>query len=339
MDGIERSGRRPAESSDETVPEPLTQAQRSREAENRANAPWLASFTSTVDIPYPPLLFAGGPGRAAGGAPTAAVAADRARIESVTRPNAKLGTLADVTTELLRLRQLKIPASDSALKHAVAARQHALTSVWLEKAKANGMREPPAGFSPWTASNADLGSAFLFTHVAGVVPLDAARHDGGARFREDVLEAFALRTPGLDDVLLDSYASEPSTQRHLLERELRRVGGDAQCKPGASVDEMRLRRAQLLAGDRRIAEDKTLYIGLDGRVGTFDALVTYELEQRVRASNPGTTLGTLSATAATARGKDTEQIRAAGQLGNSVQDIANGVSDITKPPPPPPARH
>lgn len=73
-------------------------------------------------------------------------------------------------------------------------------------------------------------------------------------------------------------------------------------------------------------DGKIRWIGLDGRQGTFEQLVDYELEQRVLATNPGTTLGSLTATAATVAGGTTEQIRAAGEVGNAVQSVAGGAA-------------
>jgi len=278
--------------------DPLGQVARStakKEEANNANNAWLPQFLENTPIRYPLPLVSG----------TAPPVGDPKAV------------LADATEEIARLRNT--PGSDP-------AKLHALQTAWLERAHAAGMREPSASFSPWTASSAELSNAFLFTHVGGVLPLEAVRHDGGVQFREDIFEAFALRTRGLDDAVIDSYASEPGTQRVLLERELRRLGDASQCTGSESIDDLRLRRAKLVNAVQRPEQDRQLYIGLDGRVGTFDALVDYELEQRALASNPGTTLGSLAASAAAVRGGDTQRIRAAGALGNALQAAAAGIA-------------
>lgn len=262
---------------------------------NNANNEWLPQFVESAPIRYPlPLV--------SGAAPPAV------------NPKA---VLADATEEIVRLRNT--PGSDP-------SKLHQLQTAWLEKAHAAGMKEPSASFSPWTASNAELGNALLFTHVGGVFPLDAVRHDGGLQFREDIFEAFALRTRGLDDAVIDSYAAEPSTQRAILERELHRLGAASQCTGKESIEDLRLRRAKLVNAVQRPEENRQLYMGLDGKVGTFDALVDYELEQRALASNPGTTLGSLTAAVAAVRGGDTGRIRAAGALGNAIQAAAAGIA-------------
>ena len=301
MGGIDPTSRRPMPLEDDPFGA-VARANEKRALANEANAPWLASFTESVGIPYPaPFL------------PGAVAPASASSLPT---------TLSGLADEILRLRRAALAPNNDADRLSIVKRTRDAQSLWLEKARAAGMKEPSSSFSPWTASNAELGSAFLYSHLAGVVPLDAAKHDGGLQFREDIFEALALRTRGLDDELLDSYATEPATQRILLERELHRLRDATQCKPDESVDELRLRRAKLLNAPRPPQEDRALYIGLDGKVGTFQALVSYELEERILAGNPGTTTGSWTATLAIRGKATTEEVRAAGELGNAVENLA-----------------
>jgi len=302
MGGIDEVKRRQAPV-DEYPGGTVERSSAARATANAANNPWLDSFTDRIAIPYPaPFLH--------GTVPTSGAA-----IPS---------TLGGVADEILRLRETRLAPDDSAARASIAKRICDLQSAWVEKARAAGMKEPSASFSPWTATSAELGDAFLFTHLAGIVPLDAARVDGGLHFKEDIFEALALRKRGLDDEVIDSYASDPGTQRLILERELRRLGETTQCKPDESIEDLRLRRAKLVTAPIHREEDRTLYIGLDGKIGTFQALVDYELEERILAGNPGTVTGSTAATFA--RYRSTDEMRAAGQLGNAVGGLGGAIA-------------
>jgi len=259
-------------------------------------------------------------------------AAESARIASVVHAHGRPDTLEEVGAELLRLRSLTPPSTDTALKSAIAARTTELTNQWCAKARAAGMAPPPSGFNPYAASDRDLQSAFLWMTVAGVVPLDAASHDGGLELREDTLEAVALRTPGLGEQLIESYADDPATQRVLLERELHRLG-QPMCRETDTNEQLIVRRAQLLRQQHEAVNapnPQQRVIGLDGLQSTLATAVDYEIEQRIIAMNPGTTTGALAATAF--RNGSVEDMRAAGTLGNAVEALAGSVAgfDPTK---------
>jgi hypothetical protein len=278
------------------------------------------------------------PASAAGATPAKAAgpeeAKDRHRIDAIVRPGFK-DTFEGLTGEIVRLKKLSPPKTDPALGAAVNARIGELTSTWMAKAHAEGVTAPAASFDPYGASDRALRSAFLWTEVGGALPLHAAMTDGGARFRDDIFEAVALRTPGLDTFLLASYRDQPGTERALLERELVRLGDRSPCRADDSIEALRDRRAGLLrdADAAQAAIDgKIRWIGLDGEQGTFEQLVDYELEQRAVAMNPGTTLGAMTATYAAIRpGSTTEDIRLAGELGNEVQNVVGslgGAGDV-----------
>lgn len=170
------------------------------------------------------------------------------RRGNVLHPHWKPDTLDRLGDEILRLRAVVPAPDDAALKTALASRLTELTNDWCAKARAAGMAPPPNGFNPYTASDRALQSAFLWMTVAGVVPLDSASHDGGLELREDMLEAIALRTPGLGEQLIESYAGDPVAQRVILERELFRLG-QPMCRAGDTNEQLIVRRAQLLRKD------------------------------------------------------------------------------------------
>lgn len=257
--------------------------------------------------------------------------AEKARIDAIVRPGVRFTTRAAVEGEVVRLRSVDAGKGDTALERAVQARVNELRDRWCELSRAAGMGPPSASFNPYLASDEELKSALLWTTLGGTVPIEAAMHDGGVRFREDIIEAVALRTPGLGEELIASYASEPGTQRQLLERELRRLGDRQQCRADDTNATLIARRADLLR--KRDVEEiergqNELQIGLDGRQGTARWLVEYELEQRVIAMNPGTTTGSIAAAVAATRGGTTEEIRAAGQAGNAAEGVAQGLAGV-----------
>jgi Bacterial EndoU nuclease len=260
-------------------------------------------------------------------------AADQKRIDAIVRPGHK-DTFDGLTGEIVRLKRLTLPPNNPALRAAVTARIGQLTQQWTVKAQAEGVTPPTAGFDPYTATDRALRNAFLWTEVGGAVPLQAVMTDGGTRFREDIFEAVALRTPGLDTMLLASYRDQPGAERALLERELLRLGDHSPCRADEKIESLRDRRAALLrvVDEKQAAIDgKIRWIGLDGRQGTFEQLVDYELEQRWLAMNPGTTTGAITATASTLLGGTTEEIRAAGQAGNAWQNVAGAIGGVGDP--------
>lgn len=266
-------------------------------------------------------------------AATALPANEQQRVESIVRPGFA-STFDGLTGEILRLKRLPVPAGDAPLRAAVTARIGELTAQWAAKAPAENYPAPTAGFDPYGASDRVLRAAFLWTEIGGGVPLQVAMTGGEARFREDIFEAVALRTPGLDTMLLASYEAEPAIERGLIERELLRLGDHSPCRPDDTLATLRDRRTSLLrAVDEKQAtiDGKIRWIGLDGRQGTFEQLVDYELEQRVLAMNPGTTAGSLAAAGATMLGADTNGIRAAGAAGNAWQAAAGMVAGTGDP--------
>lgn len=134
--------------------------------------------------------------------------AEQKRIDAIVRPEYDR-TFDGLTAEIVRLKRLCAtsaclviheatpPAADAPLRAAVTARIGELTAQWVAKAQDRNLPPPTAGFDPYTASDRDLRGAFVWMEIGGAIPLQAAMTDGGARFRDDIFEAVALRTPGL----------------------------------------------------------------------------------------------------------------------------------------------
>ena len=68
-----------------------------------------------------------------------AAAADRKRIAVVVLPERKHETIAEVTTEIVRLRSLRPDPKDTSLTAAIRKRTGELVSVWTQKASAAGI--------------------------------------------------------------------------------------------------------------------------------------------------------------------------------------------------------
>ncbi len=330
-----RAGARSCSSSEETTADEAAHgriAVSSEEARRRANADAetrTASFIAGGTCgggPVPSLQTVAPPAPPAVPAVPRTVAPDandQKRIDAIVRPG-HAETFDGLTGEIVRLKRLPMPENDAFLRAAVSARIGELTAQWVVRAQAEGLPPPTSGLDPYTAPDKVLRAAFVWTEVGGAIPLHAAMTDGGTRFREDIFEAVAVRTPGLDTALLASYRDQPGAERALLERELLRLGDHSPCLADQPIEGLRDRRAALLkvVDEKQAAIDgKIRWMGLDGRQGTFEQLVDYELEQRWLAMNPGTTTGALAATVSTLRGGTTEDIRAAGAVGNALQNL------------------
>lgn len=267
---------------------------------------------------------------AARGAAANAEALVKARIESVVRSSVRPDamTLDELTHEIGRLRAASSANADTALKNAIGARLTTLVDAWGVKARAAGMNPPAASFDPYTARNRDLESAYLWTNTAGAVPLEAAMHDGGAQFRQRILEAIALRS-SKGDALIAAYGVDPKKQRLLLEHELHRLG-EPRCSDAATGEQLIARRAELLRKREAMntPSDRTRYIGLDGKQGTLQSTVDYEIEQRIVAMNTTTSTGSLAAGAAAARGESIEDIRKKGAWGDRAETTGSAVGGV-----------
>lgn len=269
---------------------------------------------------------------AARGAAANAEALGNARIEAVVRASVRPDAMSldELTNEIGRLRAASSSAGagDTALKSALGARLTTLVDAWGVKARAAGMNPPAASFDPYTARNRDLESAYLWTNTAGTVPLEAAMHDGGAHFRQRILEAIALRS-SKGDALIAAYGGDPKRQRLLLEHELHRLG-EPRCTDAAANEQLIARRAELLAKREAMNKpsDRTRYIGLDGKQGTLQSTVDYEIEQRIVAMNTTTSTGSLAAGAAAARGESIEDIRKKGAFGDRAETTGSAVGGV-----------
>lgn len=257
--------------------------------------------------------------------------AAKARIDAIVRPRTSFTTHDALAKELVRLKSVHPSPRDAALGAALRTRIGELTTQWCSAATTAGLRPPANGFDPYLASDRELHAAFLWTTLAGAAPRDALMADGGVLFREDVVEAMALRTRHVDDELIASYDADPGTQRMLLERELRRLGDRRECRTDETNADLVARRQTLLRLDDAKLQadiDGAVHIGLDGQLGTVDALIDYELEQRLLAMNPGTVAGSYFATIAAVSGGDTDDIRAAGAAGNALGGLAQGLAGV-----------
>jgi hypothetical protein len=222
--------------------------------------------------------------------------------------------------EILRLRREPMAPNERIAQ---------LADQWCAMARSLGHPPPTASFDPYAASDDELRWAHGWILIGGTLPVAAAMTDGGARFRDDVFAAAALRTPGFGEALIAAYADNPGAQRVLLEREVKRLGGAKQCRGDESIDDLKSLRARLLIASQATAPDTRLHIGLDGKVGTFDALVDYEFQQRAIAMNPSTSGAVVAGIVAKAGGTTTT-IRASGALATGVEGVASGVAGVDR---------
>ena len=266
--------------------------------------------------------------RAAGYAELKERAAPRALptdlVEKV-HPERSFRSLEPLATEVLRLRRELARTDDPVTRAALGVRIRQLGDQWCAMARAAGLSPPPASFDPYRASDAELKNAILWTEVGNCFPTGSfASPVHPDRFRDDILSAWTLRTPGMLEKVVAADPRNPALVP-LLRAELARLGDRDGCRAGDTVEELLARRAQLLGAARAVhAEPDQLYIGLDGRIGTKDALGRYEAEQYLLAINPGTTMGALLAAVAATSGGDVEAIRRSGAAGNAAEALGQG---------------
>lgn len=248
-------------------------------------------------------------------------------VAAVVHPERSFVRMAPLATEVLRLRAELAKTSDPLLRTALATRARQLSDQWCAMARAAGMKPPAGSFDPFHASDDELRNAVLWTEVGNTFPVASFGHPVDVqRFRDDVLTAMTLRTPGLLDRVIAANPRNPALVP-LLEEELRRLGDTSGCRPGDTVESLLARRAELLSAARAKADEadrSRKYIGLDGRIGTAEDLASYETEQYILAVNPGTTMGSLLAATAAASGGDVEAIRRAGSAGNQAERLGGG---------------
>lgn len=250
-------------------------------------------------------------------------------VAAVVHPERSFARMGPLATEVLRLRAVLAKTGDPLLRTALATRAHQLSDQWCAMARAAGTKPPAGSFDPFHASDDELRAAVLWTEVGNTFPAASFGHPIDVqRFRDDLLMAMTLRTPGLLDRVI---AANPRNRAlvPLLEEELRRLGDTTGCRAGDTVDSLLLRRAELLAAARAKAseEDRARrYMGLDGRIGSAADLASYEAEQYILAANPGTTMGALLAATAAVSGGDVEAIRRAGDAGNAGEALGGGLA-------------
>ncbi len=181
------------------------------------------------------------------------------------------------------------------------------------------MKAPSDGFDPARASDKEPVGAYAWLKRGGEVPRGEVARDGGSAYARSLEANVSLRAPWVKGVApFESFPAD--VQRRALEGALGRRS--VKCEASETLPELRAkyeraldteRRASLAASVKRDEQSgKQKTIGLDGRVGTREAVEAYELEEYVKALNPGTTAGTIAA----AFGGDVEQKRRLGALGN-----------------------
>ncbi|MBX3217827.1 MAG: hypothetical protein KF850_37820 [Labilithrix sp.] len=245
-------------------------------------------------------------------------------IAAIVRPEREPAGMPALAAEVLRLRAEGTRTREPELGRAIAARVATLSSEWRQLARAKGMQPPDDTFAPFRATDEELTSAILWTFVGDRLPVSAFQ-DSGARYRDELLLAHAVRSPTLLPALADT--KDPRLAAALY-KELERLGDARPCAAGDTIPSLLARRAELLRlrdnGAAARADDearKQITLGADGRVGAAESIALYEMEQHILAANPGTTLGAILA--ATQAG-DLEGMRRAGQAGNMVEGVAGG---------------
>jgi hypothetical protein len=279
-------------------------------------------------------LSAGGAGRSgarAGAGPRGDGGAGHPpSVQAAARTAAPSGKaeLDRLTVDVLRLRAELARTTNPKARGELSARIGRLSAAWCDGARAAGLKPPPDSFDPFRASDEDLKNALLWTEVGNTFPLGAFSHPTDPnRFRDDILAAWAVRVPGVLDRVIAANPNDPRLVP-MLEASLRRLGDPSGCEPGETVQSLVKRRADRLAARSLAAADeasKRITIGLDGRIGTAEAIDGYETVQYILAMNPGTTTGSLLASAAAWRGGDIDDMRHCGELGTELE----GIADIT----------
>jgi len=284
------------------------------------------------------------PERPAGGSVRAA--------SSVALPGPKPTDMAGIAGEVMRLRAEKASSSnDPARARVLEGKIEELSNRWCELARARGMQPPTDSFDPSRASDAELASALLWTEAGNVYPLSALR-DGGTRFKKELHLALIVRSP---ELLAAAVARGKANDPELLGamyKELRRLGDDRPCTSADTVESLAARRAELLRrrdSTERIGEKeqerRQQTIGLDGRVGTGERIIAYEIEQGMIVANPGSLLGTIGAGISASQGGSIDDRRRVGAAGNAAQGLVSfkKPGDPDKRPPAifqnPPAKH
>jgi hypothetical protein len=233
--------------------------------------------------------------------------------------------MAETAAEVMRLRAEKAKTSAPEVAGVLQARIATLSNQWCAQARAAGMKPPTDSFDAFRATDEQLRSAILWTEVGNTYPVSALQ-DGGAHFRDELLLAHAVRSPVLLGQLVERMKDHPERLIPALHRELQRLGDTRPCSPNDTVDSLLARRSEALRlqsnGANAHAADEArqrVTIGVDGRVGKLEDVITSEMEQQILAANPGTTLGAVLA--ATSAG-DVEGMRRRGKLGNAVEGVA-----------------
>lgn len=250
-------------------------------------------------------------------------AAKADQVASVVHSERQFSDLGALTGEIFRLKSEAGKAQDPAMRQAVKQRLSQLQTQWVGMAKAAGMREPAARLDVLTASREQITQAFLWSEAGGITPRGELAADGGKAFRASVRDGVTLMTRGFD-ALVEAHRGEPETQMYLLRRDLVRLGDRSPCLESDTVASLRQRRATILsktafAARQRDADAvaKQPVIGLDGYVGMPADVALYETSEKIKAMNPGTTLGSIMATYL--GGDDIQRMRQLGEAGNAVE--------------------
>lgn len=254
-------------------------------------------------MPYSPAIPQGA-GRIAGPPPS---------LEAIA------GRIADRRAELANARE---PADRARIGREIAQAQ----GEWSREASLR-WKPPSPGFDPNRASDGELVKAYTWLACGGAVPAGELARDGGRSYAQNLEAAIAVRAPWVKGApKLEAFP--PDVQRRAIESALARHG--ARCEPGDDLPTLRgklakaeqaAKTASLEAGvNRTEAEGKRKAIGLDGRQGSSAALGDYEMAEYLKAMNPGTTTGAI--TAGLLGGGKVEDMRRAGEAGNVVEATA-----------------
>jgi hypothetical protein len=120
-------------------------------------------------------------------------------------------------------------------------------------------------------------------------------------------------------------------QRDELRAQLVKLGDTSGCRDDDTVASLTTRVQALTLAKARATDEKDaerLNMGLDGRAGTRSGLDDYETTQWAAAVNPGSGTGVVFAAMAAMRGGSLDDVRAAGQAGNQLEDLGGGVGHV-----------
>lgn len=195
-------------------------------------------------------------------------------------------------------------------------------------ARAEGLEPPKASFNPAHATDRELANAVLWTEIGHSFPLGTMTHPiDPDRFRADVLREQLIRSPDVLRAYVGEHVDNPKVMP-LLREALVRAGDKTPCRadetPRVLLQQLSmLRPSQSAPLQKANADDKQLYMGLDGRVGTKEQLDAYELGEYVKAMQSETSFGSIAAGVTAVKGGSVEDMRRAGEAGDFLQRLGS----------------